>query len=203
MAFVRTKRVGDKEYRQLVENYRENGEHRQRVLAHLGKHETLEEAIEAARAKVEASDLGKLREAKRHTEEYKEIIRRRYGHLLERYHGGETPNSTEVAERARLHQAPRTDEPIYYTDWGYPIYGYKKVEVPEEVEEYRHAFGNVEEAERVTWYGSSMYCYGLSRFRRYLEEYESRSKRAEHLERTYDKRQVRLEKLEAVLERGD
>jgi hypothetical protein len=45
VAFVRTKRVGEHEYRQLVENYRENGHHRQRVLAHLGHHDTLERVM--------------------------------------------------------------------------------------------------------------------------------------------------------------
>ena len=47
MAFYRTKRVHGKEYRQLVENYRdESGKHKQRVLAHLGRYETVEEAAE-------------------------------------------------------------------------------------------------------------------------------------------------------------
>jgi DNA repair exonuclease SbcCD nuclease subunit len=47
LAFYRTKRVRGKEYRQLVENYRdESGKHKQRVLAHLGRYETVEEAAE-------------------------------------------------------------------------------------------------------------------------------------------------------------
>jgi hypothetical protein len=45
MAYVRKKRVGGREYYQLVEGYRENGKVRQRVLAHLGKRETPEAAI--------------------------------------------------------------------------------------------------------------------------------------------------------------
>ena len=45
LAFYRTKRVNGREYRQLAENYRgEGGVHRQRVLAHLGGFETVEEA---------------------------------------------------------------------------------------------------------------------------------------------------------------
>jgi len=44
--FIRKKRVDGREYHQLVENYREDGQVRQRVLAHLGTHATLEEAIE-------------------------------------------------------------------------------------------------------------------------------------------------------------
>jgi hypothetical protein len=46
VAFVRTKRVGGGEYFQLVENYREGGKVRQRVLAHLGRYPTVEAAIE-------------------------------------------------------------------------------------------------------------------------------------------------------------
>ncbi len=46
MAFVRTKRVGGREYYQLVESYRENDKVRQRVLAHLGRSPTVEAAIE-------------------------------------------------------------------------------------------------------------------------------------------------------------
>ena len=54
MAFLRVKRIGYKEYRQLLANLRENGGHKQRVRAHLGMHATLEEAIEAMRERVEA-----------------------------------------------------------------------------------------------------------------------------------------------------
>jgi len=46
VAFIRKKRVNGREYYQLVENYRDDGKHRQRVLAHLGKHSTIEAAIE-------------------------------------------------------------------------------------------------------------------------------------------------------------
>jgi hypothetical protein len=46
VAFVRTKRVDGGEYFQLVENYRDGGKVRQRVLAHLGRYPTVEAAIE-------------------------------------------------------------------------------------------------------------------------------------------------------------
>lgn len=46
MAFVRAKRQGDRSYYQLVENRREGGRVRQRVLAHLGHYPSLEAAIE-------------------------------------------------------------------------------------------------------------------------------------------------------------
>jgi hypothetical protein len=38
VAFIRTKRVNGKEYAQVVENYREGGKVRQRVLLHLGSY---------------------------------------------------------------------------------------------------------------------------------------------------------------------
>jgi hypothetical protein len=51
MAYVRKKRVGKYEYYQLVEGRRIDGKVRQRVIAHLGKHPSLE----AARAYAEKS----------------------------------------------------------------------------------------------------------------------------------------------------
>jgi hypothetical protein len=45
MAYVRTKRVGDREYYQLVESRRVEGKPRQKVLLHLGSHPTVNEAL--------------------------------------------------------------------------------------------------------------------------------------------------------------
>ncbi len=46
MAYVRKKKVKDREYYQLVEAYRENGKVRQRVLAHLGRSPNVDDALE-------------------------------------------------------------------------------------------------------------------------------------------------------------
>lgn len=46
MAFIRAKKGKKGTYYQLVENYREDGRVRQRVLCHLGRNPTLEAAIE-------------------------------------------------------------------------------------------------------------------------------------------------------------
>ena len=51
MAFVRDKVVNGKTYYQLVENRRVFGKHRQEVLCHLGKHPSVETAIEHTRQK--------------------------------------------------------------------------------------------------------------------------------------------------------
>jgi hypothetical protein len=42
MAYVRKKRVGKYEYYQLVEGKRVDGKVRQRVIAHLGKHDSID-----------------------------------------------------------------------------------------------------------------------------------------------------------------
>jgi hypothetical protein len=45
MAYVRTKKAGRQEYYQLVESQRVEGKPRQKVLVHLGKYPTVEEAL--------------------------------------------------------------------------------------------------------------------------------------------------------------
>ena len=53
MAFVRAKVVEGYTYYQLVHNYREAGKHRQKVLCHLGKHSSLDKAVEDKRREEE------------------------------------------------------------------------------------------------------------------------------------------------------
>ncbi len=53
MAYVRKKRVGDREYHQLVESYRENGRVRQRVLTHLGRYANVDAALEGLPRSIE------------------------------------------------------------------------------------------------------------------------------------------------------
>jgi hypothetical protein len=45
MAFITRKKVGNKKYLQVVENYRQDGKHRQRVLRHIGPYASLEHAL--------------------------------------------------------------------------------------------------------------------------------------------------------------
>jgi hypothetical protein len=52
LAFVRRKKMHGKHYYQLVHNYRVGGRHRQKVLCHLGVHESIEGAIEGAKQQV-------------------------------------------------------------------------------------------------------------------------------------------------------
>lgn len=203
MAFVRTKKVGEREYHQLVENYREGGRHRQRVLVHLGKHDSLDAAIEVADERYrswQVEDGHKARQTEKRAAHLKNRIRDEYGDVLDRYHGGKLPQPEEVKERARLYHAPHTDEVIHDYGW-FKVYGYAEVETPPEVEEYRRAFGDVRESERVGQYGTRFYYGGLERFLRDLGDYHRYRKLAERLERSGRARRRRLEKLKAA--RGD
>ncbi len=69
--FVRKKKVGSHEYYQLVENRRESGKVRQRVLAHLGRYESLEANLEDLER-----DLAEYRQAARGHREKQEEARK-------------------------------------------------------------------------------------------------------------------------------
>ena len=58
MAYVRIKRVGGREYYQLVESRRVEGKPRQKVLVHLGSHPSVDEAL-----KEWPKDIRRLRRA--------------------------------------------------------------------------------------------------------------------------------------------
>ena len=206
MSFVRKKVVGQREYYQLVENYREDGAHRQRVLAHLGKHATLEDAIAALRKGLEALDESKLvdhmNEATREAKAWEQNIRQHYTPLLQRYHGAGIPTEVEVHELAQdFHSAPRTDEAIGKNYFG-DIYTYQEVEVPDEVEQYRRAFGDVREADGVTRIGARVHYYGLYHFEQWIRSHDYWKRRARLKHQEYEKRKQRLkeriEKLEAL-----
>jgi hypothetical protein len=109
--FVRTKKVQGREYRQLVENYREDGRHRQRVMVHLGKHETAEEALRAAREQWEALDTSKLHEqlqtARHEARGWERFLYDEYRLELLLLHDDKIPTVEEVKARAgEAEQAP-------------------------------------------------------------------------------------------------
>ncbi len=58
MAFVRRKRVGGGEYYQLVESRRVDGKPRQKVLVHLGRYPTVDDALRRW-----PREIGRLRRA--------------------------------------------------------------------------------------------------------------------------------------------
>lgn len=55
MSFIRTKRIKGVLYHYLVENYREDGKVRQRVLAYLGQFATVQAAHDHWRVQLEAA----------------------------------------------------------------------------------------------------------------------------------------------------
>jgi hypothetical protein len=221
VAFVRTKRVGDHEYRQLVENYRENGHHRQRVLAHLGEHATVEDAIAGTRQKLADLDASRLaeqvEEAEQEVAEWERIIRGHYGGLLARYHDGEIPTSAEVKKRTGTDKlAPKTDEVLreYGPKYGLPgftVYKPAVVPIPPEVDEYCRAFGDgtAEERENPNVYGRTVYYPGLYDYERRIDRLRYWRERAEEKRTEYERRRQhhldRIEKLEQVAHslRGD
>jgi hypothetical protein len=207
LAFVRKKRVGDREYWQLVENYREGGKHRQRFLAHLGAYDSLDAAIHVADERYrewQAEDSIKADRARKIAERLENRIRDEYGNVLDRYHGGKLPTIEEFKEqRARLYLAPHTNEVVEekMVFGTFRRWAYAEVETPPEVEEYRRAFGDVWESEHVQWYGTPYTYRGLQQFLRQLEDYHVYHKRAERLDRSGNARRRRLDKLKAA--RGD
>ena len=173
MAFIRTKQVEGREYRQLVENYREDGKHRQRVLAHLGKHETLEEAIEALQNRLERLEPQR---DEQHTEaeEYRQGILRHFSAPLEKHHGGSIP----------------TWEAVWIKGGRLPYYLSHHLSGGEA--EYRRDF-----AEATTFRSHS----GYEVFESWVRWAERHQEKAQALQTKIDRLHHRLEKLRAVVTR--
>jgi hypothetical protein len=205
MAFIRTKRVGEHEYFQLVENYREDGHHRQRVLAHLGQHDTVEAALEAAREKLIGVGVDRDMKAEREARLWEQTIRRIYGDRLDHYHGGEIPSNEEVARRTGTDkEAPFTDE-VTGTFRGLTFYKRAEVPIPPEVDEYCRAFGSEPTpSDMPNIYGHTLY-YGRELFhyqervRRYWYWRDRADREQEADERRRRRLREQIAKLEAVV----
>lgn len=210
MAFVRNKRVGEHRYRQLVENYRDGaGRHRQRVLAHLGRHATVGDALEAARADLAALEDSKTleqhKEAAREAAEWEAFLRREHGPALERYHGGEVPTPREVRKRTGTEApAPETDEVESVSSFGFTFYKRAEVPIPPEMDEYCRAFGDGSAVPRDSpdYYGHTVFYPDVYRYVRRVEIFHSWRERAEKKGTEHDRRRRRLleriEKLEGL-----
>ncbi len=96
MAFIRSKTVGGKKYYQLVRNYREAGRHRQEVLCHLGRNDSIEAAI-AEVSREEARLREKESKHRRTAEEMKIDI----PIMFEMKFGTILPTRSEAYERGR------------------------------------------------------------------------------------------------------
>jgi len=179
MAYIRTKKIGGKyEYRQLVETYREDGKHRQRVLAHLGKHETLEEAIEAVYAKVEAAEKP-WREHRAQADQYRLAIKENFSQQIDKHHNGDIPSTDEMIAKGGHWFYPPFDAEMeaYRSEFGAPERVWKPGRgMVDEYEQYRVFYG---------------WAYGVERHQ----------EKAQELKPKIDKLRHRLAKLKAA--RGD
>ena len=179
MAFVRKKKVAGREYRQLVENYRENGEHRQRVLAHLGQHETVEDAIAGLRNKwstLAAERDEHLAEQAR----YQAGLLDRFSAALEKHYGGEIPTYDEVVANG-----------------GYFYWLFRDEEAA-----YRSDFGPAQQ-EWLSGSGRREVYRGYGTFKNWVYRAEHHQEQAVKLRSKIDKLRSGIEKLEAVQSRGD
>jgi hypothetical protein len=194
--FVRTKKVGEKRYNQLVENYREDGRHRQRVVAHLGHHDTVEGAIEDLRRKLQDLEHSKLltkaEEYTGHMTFCERNIRFHFRDGLDRFHGGELPSYGRA--RVELGEGGRSSN--------------EEVERTPRQQEYCRAF-SFDGEERPTGlngpniYGHTTMYRGNYEYKRWLSGYYhwkalANSKRKEY-EHRYNRLLERIAKLESVV----
>ncbi len=93
MAFIRYTTVEGKRYYHVVRSYREGGKPRQEVLAYLGRHDSLEGAIEYRRQEIDAqrNAISALRE----------VVKRQTAHILRR-HGVHVPHGDKIPSQAEL-----------------------------------------------------------------------------------------------------
>lgn len=96
MAFIRSKTVGGKKYYQLVQNYRDAGRHRQKVLCHLGINDNFEGAIAEAsceEALLRSEESKCLRDLEGMKEDILAMFNNKYGDDL--------PTHSEAVKRSR------------------------------------------------------------------------------------------------------
>jgi hypothetical protein len=108
MAFVRQKTVGRHRYYQVVRNYREEGQHKQEMLCHLGPHSSVEAAIAEVTKEAE-HNKEKVAEYRERSQEAKNHVLDTYGPVM----GGEIPSKEEVG--------PRWRELCYERQWEYQL----------------------------------------------------------------------------------
>ena len=94
MAFIRYKTVKGKRYYQVVRNYREDGQHRQEVLAHLGVHDSIEAAMASVHRKLKTHSEQTKRLSKR-AEDAEANLRESY---MDHDYFGEIPSEEQAHE---------------------------------------------------------------------------------------------------------
>ena len=185
MGFVRIKEVVNKEtgktyhYHQMVENHWKDGRSQQRVVAHLGEHPTVEDAIAELRKR-----LGEL-EAKRdeqreEADRYASAISRKYSAQLKKFHGGRIPTRNE-------HHSLAWPKP-WATEMG---------------RRYMREFGRVEWKPSFQKEGQTYEAYsGYETFGSWVRLYWGHEKKAAELQGRIDRLSSKLNKLEGLSATG-
>lgn len=108
MAFVRTKRVGNYEYYQLVESIRVDGKPRQKVLVHLNGHPTVDEALKEWPQEIRElrRDAATKRES---ATKSRETSRHHHREMLERATGAEKRADSLAASLKKLRNLRKQD----------------------------------------------------------------------------------------------
>lgn len=181
MSFIRTKEVVNKEagktyrYYQLVENHWKDGRSQQRVVAHLGKHPTLEDAVAELRKRLRELEV-KRDEHREEAYKYTSDIVRTYSAQLKKYYGGRIPARNEDHRRAW----PRP----YATETG---------------KRYMRDFGRVEWKRSFLKEGRTYEAYtGYETFGSWVRMYWWHRKRAGELEARIGKVAAKLSKFEGL-----
>ncbi len=123
MSFVRTKEVVNQETGQtyhryqLVEDHWKEGRNQQRVVAHLGEHPTIEEAITELRKRLRELEA-KRDEHRAEAERSASAIARSYSVQLNKYHGGRIPTRNEHHRLAWPKPWPTEPGRRYMRDFG-------------------------------------------------------------------------------------
>ena len=185
MSFIRTKEIINREtgktyhYHQLVENHWRDGRTQQRVVAHLGKNPTIEDAIAELRKclrELEAKRGEHRGEADRHAS----AVVRKYLAQLKKYHGGRIPTRNEDHRLA----------------WPKPW-------ATEMGRRYMRDFGGVEWKRSFQKKGQTYEAYsGYETFSSWVNMYWWHKKKAAELQGRIDKLSAKLSKFEGLSTTG-
>ncbi len=140
MAFIRSKTVGGKKYYQLVRNYRDAGRHRQEVLCHLGRSDSIEAAI--AEVSREEARLREEKSEHRRTAEEMEID---IPTIFNMKFGTKLPTRSEANERRRAVSER-------YRDWLEQPYSEERADVIGSCWEESRFLGEVAVYHQELWY---------------------------------------------------
>jgi hypothetical protein len=178
---IRTREIVDKDtgetyrYYQLVENHWENGRKQQKVVAHLGEHPTVEDAIAELRERLRELDA-KLDEHRQEVYRYASNIIGKYSAQLKKYHGNRIP--------------PRYED--HRLAW-------PKVWATEKGRRYMRDFGRVEWKPSFQKKGQTYEAYtGYETFGSWLHLYWWHKKKAAQLQGRIDKLSAKLSKFEGL-----